>query len=171
MKKEQKIVALGAVTGVLTMAVGIWCFTKALATPVIEDTPGERIGYALRANVFALLPLFVMLITVGNARFFSDAIDPTRRAEGRSMEIDGRVAENTLQQTFVFAVSSLAVSTYVPLPHLQVVRACAIVFVLARTVFWVGYRLHPLYRAPGMAATSYMNFGLILYTVYRSFAG
>ena len=85
------------------------------------------------------------------------------------MQIDGRVTDNTLQQNFVFAVASLAVSTLVAQRHLQVVLACAIVFVSARLVFWYGYRRHPLYRAPGMAATAYLNLGMILYVLYRIF--
>ena len=171
MKPEQKIVAVGAATGVAAMALSVWLLTKALPTPAIADTFGERLAYALRANILAVVPLFIMLVTIGNSRFMSDAIDPTRRAESRSMEIDGRVADNTLQQNFVFAVASLALSTTVPLPHLQVVWACAIVFVAARAVFWLGYRLNPLYRAPGMSATAYMNLGMILYLLFYTFVG
>jgi hypothetical protein len=51
----------------------------------------------------------------------------------------------------------------------QIVWACAIVFVVARAGFWLGYRLNPLYRAPGMSATAYMNLGLIAYVLFRSF--
>ena len=151
------------------MALSVWALTKALPTPVIVDILGERISYALRANVVAIVPFFIMLITVGNSRFLSEAIDPTRHAESRSMEIDGRVADNTLQQNLVFAVASLALSTIVPLQHLQVVWACAIVFVIARAVFWLGYRINPLYRAPGMSSTAYMNLGMILYVLFYIF--
>ena len=166
MKREQKIVAAGAASGIVVMAIGVWLLTKALPAPLIADAFDDRLAYALRANVFALVPFFVMLITVGNARFLSDAIDPTRNAESRPMKVDGRVADNTLQQNFVFAVASLALSTVVPFAYLQVVWACAIVFVIARCVFWLGYRLHPLYRAPGMSATAYMNLGMILYILF-----
>jgi hypothetical protein len=170
MKVEQKIVAIGAASGVIAMALSVWLLTHALAPPAIADALGERLAYALRANVLAIVPLFVMLIVVGNARFLSEAIDPTRGAESRSMQIDGRVADNTLQQTFVFAVASLALSTLVPLRYLQVVWACAIVFVLARAAFWIGYRINPLYRAPGMSATAYMNLGMILYVLFQTFS-
>jgi len=151
------------------MALSVWALTTALPTPVIVDILAERISYALRANVVAIVPFFIMLITVGNSRFLSEAIDPTRHAESRSMEIDGRVADNTLQQNLVFAVASLALSTIVPLQHLQVVWACAIVFVIARAVFWLGYRINPLYRAPGMSSTAYMNLGMILYVLFCIF--
>ena len=169
MKSEQKIVALGAASGVVTMVLSVWILASILPTPPIADALAERLGYALRANVLALVPFFAMLITIGNSRFLSEAIDPTRRAESGPMQIDGRVADNTLQQNFVFAVASLALSTTVPLHHAQVVWACAIVFVVARFVFWLGYRINPLYRAPGMSATAYMNLGMILYVLFRTF--
>ena len=170
MKPEQKIVAIGAASGVATMALGVWFLTHSLPPPEIADTLGERLAYALKANIVAILPFVIMIITVANSRFLSEAIDPTRRAESRSMEIDGRVVDNTLQQNFVFAIASLSLSTVVSMHQLQVVWACAIVFVVARSAFWLGYRLNPLYRAPGMAATAYMNLGMLLYILYRMFA-
>ena len=39
------------------------------------------------------------------------------------MEVNGRVADNTLQQNFVFAVATLGLSTIVPSQYLQVVWA------------------------------------------------
>jgi hypothetical protein len=169
MKSEQKTVVIGAAIGVILMSATVWILTRTLPAPAIADMLEERLAYALRANVFAMLPLFIMLAAVGNARFFSQAIDPTKHAESRSMEIDGRVADNTLQQNFIFAIASLALSTVVPSTHLQIVWACAIVFVAARAGFWLGYRLNPLYRAPGMSATAYMNLGMIAYVLFRTF--
>ena len=167
MKPEQRVVAIGAASGIAAMIVAVWLLTKVLPAPGIADEPAARLAYALRANVFALAPFFVMLITIGNKRFLSDAIDPTRNAESAAMDIDGRVADNTLQQNFVFAVASLAVSTLAPIGYVQVVWACALWFVVARCLFWAGYRIHPLYRAPGMSGTAYMNLFMILYVLYR----
>jgi hypothetical protein len=31
--------------------------------------------------------------------------------------------------------------------------------------------MNPLYRAPGMSATAYMNLGMILYILYHVFVG
>ena len=166
MTSDQKIVAIGAGSGVALMLAAVCVLTIVMPVPGIGEDVGARLAYALGANVFALIPFFIMLMMVGNERFFSDAIDPTRHAEGRVMEINGRVADNTLQQNFVFAVATLALSTIVPSQYLQVVWACAIWFVIARFVFWVGYRIYPLYRAPGMAGTAYMNLGIIIYVLY-----
>jgi uncharacterized membrane protein YecN with MAPEG domain len=167
MKREQRVVAIGALSGIVLMVVSVWILADLLPPPAIADTTGDRLAYALRADVVALVPLFLMLITVGNARFLSDAIDPTRQAESESMRIDGRVAANTLEQTFGFVVASLAMATLVPLPHLQIIWACTIVFVVARIAFWVGYRMDPLYRATGMSATAYLNLGMIGYVLYN----
>jgi hypothetical protein len=167
MKPEQKVVAIGAASGIIVMAISVWLLTLALPSPRMAGSIAERLAYALRANIVAVLPLFVMIVTVANSRFLSDAIDPTRHAESRTMQIDGRVVDNTLQQNFVFALATLAASTLLPPDSLQLVWACTIVFVVARSVFWFGYRLNPLYRAPGMSATAYMNLGLILYVLYR----
>ena len=112
-----------------------------------------------------------MLMTIGNSRFLTNAIDPTRQAESKLLDINRRAALNTLEQTFGFVVASLALSTLVPLHLLQVVWACAIVFVVARIAFWLGYRKHPLYRAPGMSATVYMNLAMIGYVLFRIIQG
>src|SRR6185369_11773963 len=104
MKPEQKIVAAGAASGIALMVLSVWVLTSLLPQPDITDTVAERLAYALKANMVAVVPLFVTIITIANSRFLSDAIDPTRRAESRSMQIDGRVVDNTLQQNFVFAV-------------------------------------------------------------------
>lgn len=168
MNSDQRTVAVGAASGVVLMAASVWLLTThVLGVPTIADETSARLAYALGANVFALVPLFAMLATVGNERFLSKAIDPTRHAEDAKMEINGRVADNTLQQNFVFLVATLALSTIVPFQYLQVISACAIVFVVARCIFWVGYRMNPLYRAPGMSATAYMNLGMILSVLFH----
>jgi len=168
MRREQKVVAVGAASGVAGMALSVWALTLVLPPPGIE-TVAERLAYALQINVVALVPFFAMLITIGNSRFLSEAIDPTRHAEDPAQLIDGRVADNTLQQNFVFAMASLALATVLKPGQMQVLWACAIVYCLARLVFWLGYRLHPLWRAPGMSATAYLNLGMILYVLYATF--
>ena len=95
MRAEQKIVAVGAASGVVAMALSVWILTAALLTPGIADALGDRLAYALRANIVAVLPLFIMFAMIGNSRFLSEAIDPTRHAERRSQEIDGRVADRS----------------------------------------------------------------------------
>jgi hypothetical protein len=76
MRPEQRIVAVGAASGVVLVLVSVWILTGLLPRPAITDTVAERLAYALKANMVAVVPLFVMIITIANSRFLSDAIDP-----------------------------------------------------------------------------------------------
>ncbi len=157
MTKDQKTVAIGAASGIAAMIVLVLLLASLIPAPDIADTAAQRIAYALKWAVVAVLPFFLMLAAVGNARFLSEAIDPTLAKEGKKTIVDGRVADNTLQQFVVFLVGMLALAVSLPPERLSIIPAVTITFVLARLAFWIGYRIHPLYRAPGFASTAYMN--------------
>jgi uncharacterized MAPEG superfamily protein len=162
MTREQKIVAAGAASGVASMLAGMWLLSSLLPAPAGVETLADRLAYAARWLAIAALPLFAMVAAVGNARFTGEAIDPTRGAEDRAMVVNGRVADNTTQQFLLFTAGLLVLSASLKPEQIGVIRAAALIFVTARTVFWIGYRIHPLYRAPGFAATAYLNLGLLL---------
>lgn len=170
MKNQQKIVAIGAASGV---AIGglclfgiyqIWPITMGL------ESVETRIAYTLQSNIFAILPLLISIIAVGNNRFFTNGIDPTLHLEDTKTQINGRVVENNLQQYALFYAGTLGLSVNLTADQMRIIPAAAITFILARIAFWIGYRYHPLYRAFGMAATGYLNLGLIVFAIYRIFA-
>jgi hypothetical protein len=107
-------------------------------------------------------------MVVGNDRFLSEAIDPTLQKEDVATQINGRVVENTLQQFVLFLVSTMALSVNLTTAQMRIIPAAVIVFIVARTAFWVGYRIHPLYRAFGMAATGYLNVGLLTFALWKA---
>jgi hypothetical protein len=157
MTRDQRIVAIGAASGILIMVGLVWLLSTLLPAPTVADTAADRIAFALPWGVLAAVPLFAMVIAVGNARFLSEAIDPTLGKESPEMVVNGRVADNTHQQFTLFLVGMLALSVMVPLDRLSIVPAVSMTFVLMRILFWVGYRIHPLHRAPGFSSTAYMN--------------
>jgi uncharacterized membrane protein YecN with MAPEG domain len=161
MRKEQKIVAVGAASGVVSTLALVALLYKLL--PVIN---GNAQGFALASIALSVVPLFIMVVTIGNARFLGKAIDPTKHAEDHAMEIDGRVVDNTLQQNFIFVVGALALAAQLPFQQQKLILALSITFVIARFVFWYGYRRNPLLRAPGMAATGYLNLLVFLTVLY-----
>jgi uncharacterized MAPEG superfamily protein len=144
------------------MAVAMWLLPGALPAPADVGALDGRLAYALRWCAFASLPFFVMIAAIGNARALGAAIDPTLGLEDRKMQINGRVADNTLQQYMLFFAGALALAAGLPPASIRVIGAAAIVFVAARILFWIGYRIDPLYRAFGFAATIYLNLGLLL---------
>jgi MAPEG family. len=162
MTKEQRTVAIGAVSGIVMMVVLVWAIGTYLPAPNVQDAYGDRIGYALRWSVVAALPLFFMTAAVGNSRFLGKAIDPTKHKEDPKLLVNGRVADNTTQQFLLFLVGIMALSTTLPIARISYVAAVAITFVICRLVFWIGYRIHPLYRAPGFSSTAYLNLGMFV---------
>lgn len=171
MTRDQKTVAIGAASGVAPMLVAMWVLsTMVLPAPGGMDSAADHLAYALRWDAFAALPLLFMLAAVGNARFLSEAIDPTLGAEDAKTVINGRVADNTTQQFVLFLAGSLGLAASLPPQHMQVIGAAAIWFVVARIAFWIGYRIDPLYRAFGFAATAYLNLGLLIAALWLALA-
>ena len=68
----------------------------------------------------------------------------------------------------LFAVASLALAAAIEGDGIRIVGAAAITFVVTRTAFWIGYRIRPVYRAFGFAATAYMNVGLLAAALWLS---
>jgi MAPEG family len=171
MTSDQKTVAIGAASGIAGMILLVWGIATYLPEPHVTDSSGDRLSYAFRWSVVAVLPLFVMLVAVGNERFLSEAIDPTLGKESEKMAVNGRVADNTLQQFVCFLVGICALSVSLPIERISYVPAVAITFVISRTIFWIGYRIHPLYRAPGFSSTAYMNIFMYVAILWIRLAG
>ncbi len=167
MKKAQVVVAIGAASGVAAMVGSVWAlYQRWPVIPGLTDV-AARLAYALEMNAFAILPLLIGVMVVGNNRFLSEAIDPTLHKENAATEINGRVVDNTLQQTLLFLVGTLALSVNLTGPEMRVIPAVTLIFVVARIAFWIGYRINPLYRAFGMAATGYLNVGLLGFATWK----
>ena len=168
MTRDQKIVAIGSASGVLTMVAAVTAiFWLWPSNPLLADIP-MRLGYTLQANAFAVIPLLLGILVVANARFLGDAIDPTLQKENMAMQINGRVVDNTLQQFVLFLVATTALSVNATSAQMRLIPAATIVFVFARIAFWIGYRIHPLYRAFGMGATGYLNAGLLAFAIWKA---
>ena len=167
MTQDQKAVAAGALSGIVFIAASVWVLHSLLPVPVANDA-GDKLAYAAQWIVLAAIPFFAMIVAVGNARFLSEAIDPTLHKESQRMKIDGRVADNTTQQLLLFAIGSLGLAVTFSATQLPIIGAAAITFVIVRIGFWIGYRIRPVYRAFGFAGTAYLNLGLIAAAVWRS---
>jgi hypothetical protein len=166
MTREQKVVALGAASGIIFMVAAMVALSALLPIPLSASALEGRIAYALRWQALAALPLFLMIGAVGNARFKSTAIDPTRGGEDRKTMINGRVADNSTQQLLLFMAGSLALAASLAPHQMPVVGAAAIVFAFCRIAFWIGYRIDPLYRAFGFSSTAYLNGGLLIAAIW-----
>jgi len=171
MTSDQKTVAIGAASGGAAMIVAVASIYHLWPSNLGFPDMSSRLAFTLQANAIAILPLLAGIVTVGNDRFVSEAIDPTRRKEDLATQINGRVVENTLQQFVLFLVATTALSVSLTSAQMRIIPAAVIVFIVARIAFWVGYRIDPLYRAFGMAATAYLNVGLLAFALWKALAG
>jgi hypothetical protein len=165
MTQDQKRVAIGAASGIAAMIILVWAISSQITPPAVAGN-GDRLAYAVRWAIPPAILFFVMIGAVGNARFLSEAIDPTLGKESRKMTVDGRVADNTLQQLALFLVGMFALSVTLPVARLSIVAAVSITFVICRLAFWIGYRIKPVYRAFGFASTAYLNLGMLLASLW-----
>ena len=109
MTRDQKIVGIGAASGVAAMIVAIaGTYQLWPSSPSLVDI-SSRLAYAVQANAFAVIPLLASIITVANNRFLSEAIDPTLRKEDAATQINVRVVDNTLV-LFLVATTALSVN-------------------------------------------------------------
>lgn len=167
LSKNQKLVAVGSISGAVFMFAALFLLSR-LVTP----SPGgmsavaERLAFAAQWNAFAALPLVLAIASVGNERFRGPGIDPIAGASSRTLTINGRVIDNTVQQYALFTAASFAVAAGADASQLPIVSEAAILFVLLRLAFWIGYRINPLYRAFGMGGTLYLNLTLFAYAAW-----
>ncbi len=132
MTRDQKIVGIGAASGVTAMVTAIAGIYQLWPTnPSLADG-SSRLAYALQADAFAVLPLLIGIMTVGNSRFLSEAIDPTLHKEDLGTQINCRVVENTLQQYLLFLIGTLALSVNLTAEQMRAIPAAALVFIVAR---------------------------------------
>ena len=170
MTREQRIVAIGAGSGVVAMLAALFMLPAWIPGLREGADVGRRLAFAARWNALAALPLFLLIAAVGNQRFNSEAIDPTRGKESRALIVNGRAVDNTVQQYAIFTAATFAIAASESGPLMSIIPAGALVFVVMRLAFWVGYRHDPLYRAFGMAGTSYLNLALLCYAAWLAWA-
>ncbi len=152
---KQILIALGMT---LAAAVAVMAWVGPLHPHVVLplDTPGERIAFALK---WLLVPGFTLLVGLGmvaNRRFFStDAMDGTRAPESKSLEINLRYNQNTLEQTVLVVIGWPLLALLLPLSQLGLIPVLAVLFGAGRIAFWIGYLIAPWARAFGFALTFY----------------
>jgi hypothetical protein len=113
----------------------------------------SRLAFAVRWMLLPGLCLLLGVIVAARRGFVPDAIDGTRAPASRSLEINLRYNQNTLEQTVLACIAWASLAIVLPTAQLLLLPAMATLFVIGRGAFWIGYLLHPMGRAFGMALT------------------
>jgi hypothetical protein len=157
MLRKQAFVLVGMMFAVAVLLV-LWLQgSKGLPLPVPDgDDPASRLAFAARWLTIPGFALLTGIAMVANRRFFEpNAIDGTRAPQSRSLEINLRYNQNTLEQTVLAAIAWTGLALQLPHDRLALIPALAILFGVARILFWVGYLISPGARALGFALTFY----------------
>ncbi len=93
------------------------------------------------------------VLLVSNQRFFTSGIDPIAGADDRTLRVLRRILGNTLEQAFLFVIAVTAFAAVAPQEWLKAVPVAALLFVLGRVLFAVGYLIRPPLHVTGFTLT------------------
>jgi hypothetical protein len=152
-RKQAVVVALSLLAAIAVLLVGrnarTWC--GGLVPPA--DDLATRLAFAVHWLLAPGSALLVGIVAAGRRGFYADAIDGTRTPANRGLEIGLRYNQNTLEQVVLAAIAWLGLAVSVSHGGLAFIPAMALLFVVGRVTFWVGYLVYPTARAFGMTMT------------------
>jgi uncharacterized membrane protein YecN with MAPEG domain len=157
--------ALGSAAGVSAAFAGWQGLAAILPGDLAAGLP-ERLALTCAALLPAVSVLNLMIATQMWLRARSGAVDPLAGRDDASLQVNQRALTNTVEQLAGFVPALLAVAAGVSSDRMRFVVAAGVVFAVARLVFWGGYLLGPMMRAPGMAATFAVNIATLVAAIW-----
>lgn len=155
--KAQRRAGMIAIATAMPVALLIWLAIAFLLPPLTGmDALAARLLFTLKCYCMAVLFCLVTGIeAVAHERLVSPAFDPLAGFETRRLQVNQRYLQNTLEQIVVFAAALFGLAVYSNGgAAMRMVLATAVVWVLMRFAFWIGYHFSAAMRglgAPGVA--------------------
>jgi hypothetical protein len=153
-RKQGVVVGLGALAALVVVGVGSAVPAWFAGWVPAADDLATRLSFAVRWLLAPGCTLLAGIQFAASRGFHPDAIDGTRSPESRGLEIALRYNLNTLEQTMLAAIAWLGLAVTVTHAALAFIPAMAILFVIGRATFWIGYLIEPTARAFGMVMTA-----------------
>jgi uncharacterized MAPEG superfamily protein len=138
------------------------------AASAFAGDAGDRLALAAGLLVWPALLLLVMVFAVAFTRFVTAAFDPLNDPESSFQRRAQRALTNSVEQTAIFVPALLAAAVLGDPADIRFAGIMTALFCVARGLFWVGYVINSLYRAPGMVMTLNINVAVVVYAVYRA---
>lgn len=112
---------------------------------------------ATNAAAFAISTASITLIAgigwAARTRHFVSNIDGSRPEPGSKLDLSLRYVSNTTEQLVLFALGCQSLAATNPGVAINLLPAMGVWFVVARSMFFVGYKIAPIWRSVGFAAT------------------
>ena len=163
---HQRGVLRGMAAGAIVAVAGAWGGAFVEVFGPFDDTPATRLSIASGAAVLPALCLMIALGRIAKHRFFHAAdIDGAGLTQGTPrVQLLRALAQNTHEQALLAVLAYVAWAVLMPIGTLSVVCLAAIVFVLGRILFFIGYARGAPARSLGFTACFYPT-ALMLLTV------
>ena len=160
----QSIIAILLVAGLLY---GGYNYAPDGVIPVpSSDDLSVKMLYTFRCFLFPAIFMVVVIGITGLERGRVGAANPLTGNEG-AMLLSKKRLINTLEQTLIFVVSTMFLTTLLAREKMTFIFLSMTVFVIGRIVFWIGYGIDPMYRTVG-SMTSFLNvFCLLSMSIYH----
>jgi uncharacterized MAPEG superfamily protein len=132
------------------------------------ESLADRLLFTFKCWCFAVLFCFATGIdAVAHERLQSPAFDPLLGYETKRMRINLRYLQNTLEQLIVFTAGLFGLAAYSNGGDaMRAVEATAVVWVLFRFAFWIGYHRSATMRSIGAAGVA-LSLIVLIYVVAR----
>ena len=128
----------------------------------------DQLLYTIRCDLFAILMLLFGIACVAKQRFFSPtAIGGDTQESDRSIVINIRYIQNTLEQCVLLFITHLALSTVLTAQSMRLIPILVSLFIIGRLSFWIGYHHSALSRAFGFATTFYPTAVCMIYCCFE----
>lgn len=167
--QTQRRTGVGAIALAGVVAALLWIAIYKYG-PLVPDADNLRGRMLFALKCVAVATLFCLVAgveAVAHERLQSAAFDPLEGHQTRRLLVNLRYLQNTLEQLVVLAVSLFGLAAYMTDGHsMRAVLATAIVWIVARFAFWIGYHRSAAMRglgAPGMMASMLA----LLYVLWR----
>jgi hypothetical protein len=165
-QRRSGAIAIGASA---VVALALWLAIRHLA-PLIPhmDSIADRLLFAFKCWSVAVLLCFATGIdAVAHERLQSPAFDPLAGYETRRLRVNLRYLQNTLEQLVVFTPGLFGLALYSEGGDgMRAVEATAIVWILFRFGFWIGYHRGAAMRGLGAAGVA-LSLVVLIYVVGR----
>ena len=125
----------------------------------------------MRCDFWAGFALLAGVGRVAGERFFSNQIDGSVPAEGRSLQVNRSYIQNTAEQLLLLLVAHAGLAGVLPERSLTVIPVLVALFLVGRATFWAGYLRSAPARAFGFATTFYPTVAVFFYVGFRLLAG
>jgi hypothetical protein len=149
------------------VASALWLAIRFLAPPIAHvDSPADRLLFAFKCWCFAVLFCFATGIdAVAHERLQSPAFDPLAGYETNRLRVNLRYLQNTLEQLIVFTAGLFGLAIYSHAGEgTRAVEATAVVWILFRFAFWIGYHRSAAMRSLGAAGVA-LSLIVLIYVV------